>query len=431
MFPQEIIRQKRDKKTLTADEIRFFIKGVADASIADCQASALTMAIFLNGLNKAETVALTLAMRDSGDVLKWRLNGPVIDKHSTGGVGDKVSLMLAPILAVCGGYVPMIAGKGLGHTGGTIDKLDSIKGYQTLTDNTTFQKTVKEVGCAIVGQTANLAPADKKLYALRDVCGTVESIPLITASILSKKLAAGLEYLVMDLKCGKGAFMPDLKHAKALAKTIVETANGAGTKTTALITDMNEVLGNSVGNAIEVREALAYLKSETPEPRLDEVTRTLAVKLLLNAKLYKTQSEAVAHVEKAIKSGAALEKFAQMVRALGGASDFIEKPEKYLPQAKIVRPVFAKKEGFVEEVDIREIGMLLVGLKGGRTHPDQKLDYATGLSAFCHIGDRVNSKTPLAFVHAQTEEDFAQTANALQKLIKIGAQKHKSKVILS
>lgn len=431
MFPQEIIRQKRDKKTLTADEIRFFIKGVADSSIADCQASALTMAIFLNGLNKAETVALTLAMRDSGDVLKWRLNGPVIDKHSTGGVGDKVSLMLAPILAVCGGYVPMIAGKGLGHTGGTIDKLDSIKGYQTLTDNKTFQKTVKEVGCAIVGQTANLAPADKKLYALRDVCGTVESIPLITASILSKKLAAGLEYLVMDLKCGKGAFMPDLKRAKALAKTIVETANGAGTKTTALITDMNEVLGHSVGNAIEVREALAYLKGENPEPRLDEVTRSLAVKLLLSAKLYKTQSEAAAHVDKAIKSGAALEKFAQMVRALGGASDFIEKPEKYLPQAKIIRPVFAKKEGFVEEMDIREIGMLLVGLKGGRTHPDQKLDYATGLSACCHIGDRVDSKTPLAFVHAQTEEDFAQAATALQKLIKIGTQKRQSKVILS
>lgn len=431
MFPQEIIRQKRDKKTLTAEEIRFFIKGVADSSIADCQASALTMAIFLNGLNKAETVALTLAMRDSGDVLKWHLNGPVIDKHSTGGVGDKVSLMLAPILAVCGGYVPMIAGKGLGHTGGTIDKLDSIKGYQTLTDNKTFQKTVKSVGCAIVGQTANLAPADKKLYALRDVCGTVESIPLITASILSKKLAAGLEYLVMDLKCGKGAFMPDLKHAKTLAKTIVETANGAGTKTTALITDMNEVLGNSVGNAIEVREALAYLKGETPEHRLDEVTRTLAVKLLVSAKLYKTQNEAATHVEKAIKGGAALEKFAQMIKALGGASDFVEKPEKYLPQAKIVRPVFAHKEGFVEEMDIREIGMLLVGLKGGRTHPDQKLDYATGLSAFCHIGDKVDTKTPLAFVHAQTQEDFTQTANALQKLIKIGSQKRQSKVILS
>ena len=316
-------------------------------------------------------------------------------------------------------------------TGGTIDKLDSIKGYQTLADNKTFQKTVKEVGCAIVGQTANLAPADKKLYALRDVCGTVESIPLITASILSKKLAAGLEYLVMDLKCGKGAFMPDLKHAKALAKTIEETANDAGTKTTALITDMNEVLGNSVGNAIEVREALAYLKGETPEHRLDEVTRSLAVNLLVSAKLYKTKNEAAANVEKAIKSGAALEKFAQMVRALGGASDFIEKPEKYLPQAKIVRPVFAKKEGFVEEMDIREIGMLLVGLKGGRTHPDQKLDYATGLSAFCHIGDKLDAKTPLAFVHAQTEEDFTKTASALQKLIKVGSQKRQSKVILS
>ena len=431
MFPQEIIRKKRDKGVLSADEISFFIKGITDNSIADCQASALTMAAFLNGLNKAETVALTLAMRDSGKVLKWHVNGPVIDKHSTGGVGDKVSLMLAPILACCGGYVPMIAGKGLGHTGGTIDKLDSIKGYQTATAIDRFQKVVKEVGCAIIGQTADLAPADKKLYALRDVCGTVESIPLITASILSKKLAAGLEYLVMDLKCGAGAFMPDLKNARQLAKTIMETANDAGTKTTAIITDMNEVLGTTVGNALEVSEALLYLKGEKPNPRLDEVTFALAENLLLSAHLCQTEKEAESKIKQALASGAALEKFGQMVHALGGASDFTDKPEKYLPRAKIIRPVFAPSEGYVEKMDVRGVGLLLVGLKGGRTHPDQKLDYATGLTSVIQIGDKVDNQTPLAYIHAQTEEQFATTVKSLQKLITIGSKKHQSKVILS
>lgn len=431
MFPQEIIRQKRDKKTLSTEEIRFFINGIANDSIADCQASALTMAIFLNGLTNAETVALTLAMRDSGNVLKWHVHGPVIDKHSTGGVGDKTSLMLAPLLAACGGYVPMIAGKGLGHTGGTIDKLDSIAGYNTSADIKTFQKTVQKIGCAIVGQTADLAPADKKLYALRDVCGTVESIPLITASILSKKLAAGLEYLIIDLKCGKGAFMPNFKSAKKLADTVVATAKGAGTKTTALITDMNEVLGYSVGNALEVLEALSYLKNEMREKRLDIITQALAIKLLVSAKLCKTEKEAFEKIEKALNSGAALEKFAQMVKALGGPSDFVEKPEKYMPKAKIIRPVFAPHEGYVEEMDIRGIGMLLVKMKGGRTRPADKLDYATGLTRFCHIGDKVDLKTPLAYVHAQTQSRYKEIATALRSLVKIGAKKKIGKIILS
>ena len=297
MFPQEIIRHKRNGQKLSKEEIDFFIKGVVNNDIADIQTAALTMAIFLNGFDKEETVALTLAMRDSGDVLKWNLPAPVIDKHSTGGVGDKVSLMLAPILAACGGFVPMIAGRGLGHTGGTLDKLDSIVGYNTLSDNATFTKTVKDVGCAIIGQTGNLAPADKKIYAIRDVCGTVESIPLITASILSKKLAAGLEYLVMDLKCGSGAFMENLADAKALARSIVDVAQGAGTKTSAVITDMNSVLGYTVGNALEVKEAVEYLQGKNINRRLDEVTKALCEELLVACGLCSNQKEAAEKTE--------------------------------------------------------------------------------------------------------------------------------------
>lgn len=430
MFPQEIIRHKRNGQKLSKEEIDFFIKGVVNNDIADIQTAALTMAIFLNGFDKEETVALTLAMRDSGDVLKWNLPAPIIDKHSTGGVGDKVSLMLAPILAACGGFVPMIAGRGLGHTGGTLDKLDSIVGYNTLSDNATFTKTVKDVGCAIIGQTGNLAPADKKIYAIRDVCGTVESIPLITASILSKKLAAGLEYLVMDLKCGSGAFMENLADAKALARSIVDVAQGAGTKTSAVITDMNSVLGYTVGNALEVKEAVEYLQGKNINRRLDEVTKALCEELLVACGLCSNQKEAAEKIGKVLSSGQAAEKFAKMTAALGGPSDFMEKYETYLPQASVIRPVFAKEPGYVTGMAVRDIGMLLVGLKGGRVHPDQKLDYATGFSDFCQIGDYVDGSRPLAVIHAQSEEDFAKTAAELQNLIKVGNKKPIDKVIL-
>ena len=276
MLPQEIIRHKRDKKVLTKSEIKEFIDGISTGAISNEQVAAMTMAIFLNGLNRQETIDLTLAMRDSGHVLSWHgFDKPIVDKHSSGGVGDKVSLMLAPILAACDVYVPMIAGRGLGHTGGTIDKLEAIPNYNTAANDTLFAKTVKNVGCAIIGQTGNLAPADKKIYAIRDVCGTVESIPLITASILSKKLAAGLQYLVMDLKCGNGAFMTDFESAAALAHCIVEVANGAGTKTSAVLTDMNQVLGKSAGNAVEVREALDYLQQKNIDSRLDVIIKKI------------------------------------------------------------------------------------------------------------------------------------------------------------
>ena len=423
MLPQEIIRKKRNRQELSPSEIDFFIKGVTDESIVDAQAAALTMAVFLNGMTVAETTALTEAMRDSGTVLSWpELNGPVVDKHSSGGVGDKVSLMLAPMLAACGAYVPMISGRGLGHTGGTLDKFDSIPGYQTVPSNELFKEVVKTVGCAIIGQTGNLAPADKKIYALRDVCGTVESVELITASILSKKLAAGLDCLVMDLKCGNGAFMESLERGRELAHSIVDVANAAGCKTRAVLTDMNQVLGHSAGNAVEVQEAVDFLKGENVDSRLHRITLELCAELLVLSKLAPNLDSAKAKLQQVLGSGLALEKFAQMVTALGGPADFCEQPEKYLPKAKIIRPVFADKTGYISAQDTRGIGLSIIELKGGRITPQQKLDYATGYTGFCQIGDKADTQTPLAIVHAQTEEQFARAADSLRRLISISAE---------
>lgn len=421
MFPQEIIRKKRNKNSLTNEEISFFIQGITNESIDNSQIGALTMAICLNSMNAQETASLAIAMRDSGDVLSWKdIDAPIVDKHSSGGVGDKVSLMLAPMLAACGAYVPMISGRGLGHTGGTLDKFDSIPGYQTIPNNELFHQTVKNIGCAIIGQTSNLAPADKKIYAIRDVCGTVESIPLITASILSKKLAAGLDYLVMDLKCGNGAFMSDLSSARELAHSITRVAKLANTPTTAILTDMNQVLGKTVGNALEMKEAVEYLQGKNIDSRLHIITLELCAQLLVESKICLNKNEAINNLQKALDSGKALEKFAQMVRALGGPTDFVEKYTDYLPQAKLIKPVYPLQAGYVSTMQTRDIGMSIIGLKGGRTHPKQKLDYATGFSDFCQIGDYVDNQTPLALIHAQTEEDYMKAATELQQSIHIG-----------
>ena len=420
MLPQEVIRRKRNKQALSTEEIQFFIKGVTDGSIVDAQAAALTMAIFLNGMNTEETTILTQSMRDSGDVLKWTdVDGPIVDKHSSGGVGDKISLMLAPMLAACGAYVPMISGRGLGHTGGTLDKFDSIPGYQTVPTNQLFKKVVKEVGCAIIGQTGNLAPADKKIYAIRDVCASVESIELITASILSKKLAAGLDCLVMDLKCGNGAFMESIERAQSLARSIVNVANAAGCKTNAVLTDMNQVLGHSAGNAVEVQEAVDFLKGINVDSRLHIITLELCSELLVSAQICNNLEEAKNKLQRVLDTGLALEKFAQMISALGGPSDFYEKANQYLPQAPIIRPVYPQQSGFVHSMDTRGIGLSIIELKGGRTTPDQKLDYSTGYTQFCQIGQQIDTQTPLAFVHAASEEQFAKAADNLQKLITI------------
>lgn len=420
MLPQEIIRHKRDKKVLTKSEIKEFIDGISTGAISNEQVAAMTMAIFLNGLNRQETIDLTLVMRDSGHVLSWHgFDKPIVDKHSSGGVGDKVSLMLAPILAACDVYVPMIAGRGLGHTGGTIDKLEAIPNYNTAADDTLFAKTVKNVGCAIIGQTDNLAPADKKIYAIRDVCGTVESIPLITASILSKKLAAGLQYLVMDLKCGNGAFMTDFESAAALAHCIVEVANGAGTKTSAVLTDMNQVLGKSAGNAVEVREALDYLQQKNIDSRLDVIIKKLCAQLLCQCGRCSDESEAVSLIEKVLQQGYALEKFAQMAAALGGPVDFVEKADTYLPQAAIKRPIFAEKAGFVKAMDTRAVGLAVIALKGGRTIPGEKLDLSTGFTNFVQIGDKIDAKTPLAVVNCQNESQYEAVRKNIIKSVEI------------
>lgn len=407
MLPQEIIRRKRNKEILSAGEIQEFIKGIVDKKVDDIQIAAMTMAVFLNGLNRQETIALTLAMRDSGEILTWNdFDRPIVDKHSSGGVGDKISLMLAPILAACDVCVPMIAGRGLGHTGGTIDKLEAITGYNTQADTELFRKTVQDVGCAIIGQTGNLAPADKKIYAVRDVCSTVESIPLITASILSKKLAAGLQYLIMDLKCGNGAFMGNFDDAKALAQSIVEVAGDAGTQTRAVLTDMNQVLGHSVGNALEVQEALDYLQNKHVDRRVDKITKTLAVELLNQCGRSQSAKAAAELVDYVLNSGKALEKFAKMVAALGGPKDFVEKANTYLPQTKYQKPIFAEDEGYVCAMDTRAVGLSIIKLKGGRTVPGQKLDLATGYTQFAQIGDIVDKEKPIAIVHCQSEAQY-------------------------
>ena len=425
MLPQEIIRKTRNHEKLTTEEINFLIKGISEGKVADIQAAAFSMAVFLNGITDEETLALTTAMRDSGKVISWQEieNGPIVDKHSTGGVGDKVSLMLAPMLAACGAYVPMIAGRGLGHTGGTLDKLDSITGYQTNVDIEKFKQTVRNIGCAIIGQTADLAPADRKLYAIRDVCATVESIPLITASILSKKLAAGLQYLVMDVKCGNGAFMENMQRAISLAESIVNVANGAETKTTALLTDMNSILGTTVGNAIEVNEALAYMKGEKPDNRLDKVTMALCTELMVNSKLVKNAKEAETKLRKVIRSGKAYEKFMQMASCLGADTKVIDNFATKCPKATYVEPVFSAKEGYIAEIDTRKVGLGVIMLGGGRTRPDQKINYATGFTEFCQIADKVDKKTPLCYIHANDKESIKAVAKQIKSAITITPEK--------
>ncbi len=422
MLPQEIIRKKRDGGKLTKEEIDFFINGVTSWAVPECQISALTMAVFLNGMEKDEIVNLTTAMKNSGSVLDWKsenLPGPVFDKHSTGGVGDKVSLMLAPMTAACGGFVPMISGRGLGHTGGTLDKFDSIPGYTTVPSLELFRKVTREVGCAIIGQTGDLAPADKRIYAVRDVTATVESIPLITASILSKKLAAGLDYLVMDLKCGTGAFMDNIKDARALAESIVSVAGGAGVPTHAIITDMNSVLGRNVGNALEIKEAVEYLKGENVDPRLHEVTMALCAEMLVLGKLAANTAEAKIKLQKALDSGKAAECFAKMVEGLGGPADFMEKYDEYLPKAAVIKEIYPEKDGYVTAMDTRAIGLSVITLGGGRTHPDQQLDYSVGYTHMCQIGDKVGKDKPLAIVYAKNEADVADVTKQLNAAISI------------
>ena len=415
-LPQEIIRRKRDGGALSAAEIVFFVHGLTDGSISEGQAAAFAMAVFFRSMSMDERVVLTRAMAQSGRVIDWssaNLSGPVLDKHSTGGVGDKVSLMLAPLVAACGGCVPMISGRGLGHTGGTLDKLDSIPGYRTAPDLALFRKVVADAGCAIIGQTSDLAPADRRLYAIRDVTATVESIPLITASILSKKLAAGLQGLVMDVKFGSGAFMAEIDRAIELAESIAAVATNAGLPTTALLTDMNQVLGRSVGNALEVREAIDWLTGRTRDPRLDDVTLALGAEMLVLGRLATDAADARRRLVAARDSGAAADRFQRMVAALGGPADLVEQPDRHLPLAPVQHAVPAPRAGYIAGIDVRAIGLAVLALGGGRSRVEDRIDYGVGLTEVRGIGERVEAGESLAVIHARSEAEAAPVVAAL------------------
>jgi thymidine phosphorylase len=414
MLFTDVIRAKRDGGELSGEQIQYFVDGLADESIPAEQVASLAMAVFLNGMTFAEAATLTIGMSRSGAVLDWSdaaLDGPVVDKHSTGGVGDKVSFLLAPIAAACGCYVPMISGRGLGHTGGTTDKAEAIPGYDTAPDFETFKHIVKSVGCAVIGQTADLAPADRRLYAIRDVTATVESIPLITASILSKKIAAGLDALVMDVKVGSGAFMPSYGKSVDLAKSIIATAANAELKTSAVLTDMNQVLGTTAGNALEIAESMAYLRNDYRDSRLDEVVMALCAEMLLLTGIEENPDRALDRCDKAVTSGQAAERFDEMCAALGGPAGFIAGYDKHLAKAPVTRPVHAA--GYLAAIDVRAVGNAIIELGGGRRQVGEALDLSVGFSDVAGIGTLLDSETPLAVVHAASDDAAALAAKLL------------------
>lgn len=411
----ELLRAKRDGAAWTMEEMRALALGIGDGTLSDAQVGAFAMAAFVRGLDATERAQLTGGLRDSGTVLEW--DGPALDKHSTGGVGDKVSLVLAPLVAACGFAVPMVSGRGLGHTGGTLDKLEAIPGYDATPDLAALRRVVAEAGCAIVGQTDEIAPGDRRLYAVRDATGTVESIPLITASILSKKLAAGLTGLVLDVKHGSGAFMTGRDDATELARSLVEVAAANGLACAALLTDMNSVLGETAGNAVEVAEAIALLKGEPCGPRLREVTLALSARLL---ELGGCTGDARAVAERALDQGAAAERFALMVAALGGPADLLERPADHLPLAPVVRVVPPERDGVVTAHATREIGLLVTALGGGRATERDAVDHAVGLSGIAPVGAAVGHDRPLAVVHARSEAAWEQAAARVRELVEVG-----------
>ena len=417
--PSDIIRAKRDGETLDDASIRAFVDGVVDGRVEDAQIGAMMMAVYLRGMNGEEQVALTRAMRDSGRVLAWPdVDGPVLDKHSTGGVGDLVSLVLGPVLAACGAFVPMISGRGLGHTGGTLDKLESIPGYDTTPDAAVLDRCVRGVGGAIVGQGRGLVPADRRLYAVRDVTATVESTPLIVASILSKKLAEGLDGLLIDVKTGNGALMRDPASARGLGEALVEVATGAGLACEALLTDMDAPLAWSAGNALEVREAIAFLDGRRRHPRLDAVVRATGARLLRMGGLA-ADDDAEARVAKALDSGAALERFGTMVSALGGPATLCEAPDDHLPAAPVTVPVVSERAGWVAGIDTPAIGWTVVDLGGGRRRPSDRVDPAVGLAGLCGPGARVEPGDELARVHAADEDSAARAVAAVRRAYRL------------
>jgi len=420
-LPQAVIARKRDGEILEKADIEQFVTALTQDRLSDAQIGAFAMAVFLKSMTTDECVALTVAMRDSGTVLKWdrdRLSGPIIDKHSTGGVGDCVSLMLAPMLAGCGAHVPMISGRGLGHTGGTLDKLSSIPGYDTEPETDQFRNVVEKIGCAIIGQTAQLAPADRRLYAVRDVTATVESIPLITSSILSKKLAAGLEALVMDVKTGNGAVTEDPALARHLAKNIVSVAGRAGLNSVAVITDMSQPLAPAVGNALEIEETVAYLTGVRRDPRLHEVVITLGQELLLTSGLVEDDAEGQRLLDSALDSGEAAERFEKMVAALGGPADLLTGFARCLPNAPVECAVESDESGMIVSMDTRALGQTVAELGGGRTYPTDVIDPAVGIDHCARIGDTVDRGSVLCRVHARTQADAEHASQRVRAAFK-------------
>ena len=420
MLFKELILKKRLGKELTKNEINWFISNLTSNHLSEGQIASLAMAICLKGMTFEERVQLTLAMKNSGKTLSWDLPGPIIDKHSTGGVGDTVSLILAPVLAACGAYVPMISGRGLGHTGGTLDKFDSIPGYNTSPNEELLRRVVSKVGCAIIGQTNELAPADKRLYAIRDVTGTVESIDLITASILSKKLAAGLEGLVIDVKCGNGAFMQDFNEASTLAKSLVTVSNESGCKTTALVTDMNQPLSQSIGNSLEVLAAIDILKGSSKDYRLLEVTNSLGVSILCSSNICKNKKEAQSLISSVLSSGIAAEKFSQMISELGGANDFFEKPKNYLTPSNIQKNICCKQSGYVKKINTKNLGNILILLGGGRQKVEDDIDFSVGMKLLIELDTYVEKNQPICTLYARDEESFNIAEKEIIESFEIG-----------
>nr|WP_287411710.1 thymidine phosphorylase [Pseudodesulfovibrio sp.] len=433
-IPQEIIRKKRDGYPLDKSDIESMVRGITDESVSEGQVAAFAMAVFFQGMSMQERIDLTVAMKNSGTIIDWPTLGfksGVVDKHSTGGVGDKVSLILGPLAAACGAFVPMISGRGLGHTGGTLDKFDAIPGYDTTPDLETFVTVTREAGCAIIGQTSDLAPADRRLYSIRDVTATVESIDLITASILSKKLAAGLQGLVMDVKYGSGAFMEKYEDARKLAESIAHVATGAGVPTVALLTDMNEVLGHSVGNALEMQEAVDFLTGKYRDSRLMQVVFVLTGEMLILAGLARDIGEATIKMNAALDSGTAADCFGTMVKGLGGPVDFVQKAAEYLDAAPVEMAVYPESAGFVTAMDNRAVGMTLVAMKGGRIRAEQPIDYGVGMTNFAHIGDKIGPDVPICRVFARDEEQANMAAERIREAVQVGLDRPADRPVVS
>lgn len=425
----DIISKKKYGKILSKDEIEYVIDGYTKGKVADYQMSALLMAICINGMNDEETFNLTMAMRDSGDVLRLdEIDGIKVDKHSTGGVGDKISLILSPMLAALGVKVAKMSGRGLGHTGGTIDKLESIKGFSTLLTKQQFINNVNEIGMAIAGQSANLAPADKKIYALRDVTATVDSIPLIASSIMSKKLASGADAIVLDVKCGNGAFMRDFDSALKLAETMVSIGKMAGKEMAAVITDMNEPLGTHIGNALEIVEVINTLRGNGNDDVL-KVTYALGTKMLLFAKKAKNEEEAAKLLENTVKDGSALKKFTEFVALQGGDIEYIFNTEKLI-NANIVCDILSDREGYVTDIMTEEIGRAVQILGGGREKKEDIIDESVGVVINKKIGDYVKCNDVIFNIYGNDEAKVKEAIKKLEKSVVFGNEKpNKPKVI--